>query len=139
MKQNKKGFVEMPITIVNAVKNLLFNNEGVDLTPIINDLAVDKKHRDLCAISVALAYRGAKIDINTESRYKHQFGKFITRYDYVGHSLIMGVVKVKTIEYKVENGDLVKTKENDTISCYGFDQWETEFVDFNTAFAEAQK
>lgn len=139
MKQTKKGFVEMPITIVNAVKNLLFNNEGVDLTPIINDLAVDEKHRDLCAISVALAYRGAKIEINTDTRYKHQFGKFITRYDYVGHSLIMGVVKVRTIEYKVENGDLVKTKENDTISCYGFDQWETEFVDFNTAFAEAQK
>lgn len=139
MKQTKKGFVEVPTTIVNAVKNLLFNNEGVDLTPIINDLAVDEKHRDLCAISVALAYRGAKIEINTDTRYKHQFGKFITRYDYVGHSLIMGVVKVKTIEYKVENGDLVKTKENDTISCYGFDQWETEFVDFNTAFAEAQK
>lgn len=139
MKQQRKGFVEMPTTTLNAIKHLLFGNDGVDMSAIIDDLATDERSRDLVAINVALAYKGAKIDINTESRYKHQFGKFITRYDYVGHSLIMGVVKVKTIEYKVENGDLVKTKENDTISCYGFDQWETEFVDFDTAFAEAQK
>ena len=139
MKQTKKGFVEMPATTLNAIKNLLFSNEGADMSAIIDDLTTDERSRDLVAINVALAYKGVKIEINTESRYMHQYGKYITRYDYVGHSLILGVVKVKTVEYQVENGDLVEIRENNTISCYGFEQWENDFVDLNTAIEQAQK
>lgn len=43
MKQVKKGFVEVPATTLNALKNMLFSADGVDLSAIVNDLAASEE------------------------------------------------------------------------------------------------
>lgn len=125
MKANKKGFVQMPAQTLNALKNMLFSNEGgVDLSNLINDLAPSEEQRDLTAIHVALVHKGVNIDIDKATRYEHSWKNNITKHEYVGHSLILGIVKVQSYDCHIdENGDLAVDRKRDGISCYGFDQW----------------
>jgi hypothetical protein len=124
MKTSKKGFVQMPTQTLNAIRNMLFSNEGVDLNNLISDLTPDEEHRDLTAIHVALVHKGVTIDIDKTARYEHSWRNNITKHEYKGHSLILGIVKVQSYECHIdENGDLVVDRKRDGIACYGFDQW----------------
>ena len=125
MKANKKGFVQMPVQTLNALKNLLFTNEGgVDLSNLINDLTPNEEQRDLTAIHVALVHKGVNIDIDTATRYEHSWSNNIIKHEYVGHSLLLGLVKVQSSDCHIdENGDLVVDRKRDNIVLHGFDQW----------------
>lgn len=124
MKANKKGFVQMPTQTLNALKNMLFSNEGVDLSNIIDDLATDDAHRDLTAIHVALVHKGVNIDIDKAARYEYNWKNHVIKHEFVGYSLIIGFVKVQSYDCHIdENGDLVVDRKRNGISCYGFDQW----------------
>lgn len=141
MKANKKGFVQMPAQTLNALKNMLFSNEGgVDLTNLINDLTPDEENRDLTAIHVALVHKGVNIDIDKATRYEHSWRNNITKHEYVGHSLILGMVKVKSSECHInENGDIVEDRKRDGIACYGFDQWAEWTTNVATLLDKIQK
>ncbi len=119
-----QNWVKVPAQTLNAVKNILFGKEGVDLSPIVNDLALNEKEKDLTAINVALTFMGAKIDIDTKSRYTHNYGRNIVEYVHMGNSLILGGVKVLKRYYKVnDNKELELVSEDNNIVFYGFDQW----------------
>lgn len=119
-----QNWVKVPAQTLNAVKNILFGKEGVDLSPIVNDLALNEKEKDLTAINVALTFMGAKIDIDTKTRYQHSYGRNITEYVHMGNSLILGGVKVLKRYYKVtDNKELELVTEDNNIAFYGFDQW----------------
>lgn len=141
MEANKKGFVQMPAQTLNALKNMLFANEsGVDLTNIVNDLTSDEDYRDLTAIHVALVHKGVNIEIDKTPRYEHSWRNSITKHEYVGHSLILGIVKVQSYECHIdENGDIVVDHKRDGISCYGFNQWAEWTTDVATLLDKIQK
>ena len=143
MKQTRKGFVEVPTTTLNALKNMLFTNEGgVDLSAIVNDIATDTT-KDLTAIHVALTYKGVRVQIDERPHYTHDYRRKFIRYDYQGYSLILGVVKTKyTVCELNENGDIETVYENPETCCYGFDQWAemtTNFEDIRQKIAERTK
>lgn len=124
MANNKKGFVQIPTQTLNALKNMLFTNEGVDFSNLINDLTPTEEQRDLTAIHIALVHKGVQIDICKANRYVHDWGNRVTKYEYLGHSLILGLVRAKATTCHIdEHGDLVVDKERDGVQCYGFDQW----------------
>lgn len=143
MKQVKKGFVEVPTTTLNALKNMLFSADGVDLSAIVNDLAASEDHKDLMAINIALTYKGVQIDIDKRPHYSYEWRNRYNRFDYIGYSLILGVVKVKrTLMEVAEDGEekVVSTYEN--VECYGFDQWaefDTDLSAIYTKIAERTK
>lgn len=142
MKANKKGFVQMPAQTLNALKNMLFANDGdgVDLSNIINDLTPSEEHRDLTAIHVALVHKGVNIDIDKATRYEHKWKNCITKHEYVGYSLILGVVDVKSYDCHIdETGDLVVDHERDGISCYNFAQWAEWTTNVADLLDKAQK
>lgn len=125
MKKSEKGFVQIPTQTLNALKNMLFTNEGIDLTNLINDLTPNEENRDLTAIHVALVHKGVNIDIDKATRYEHSYRNHIMKHEYVGHSLIIGCVKVQSYACHIDqNGDLVIDHKHDSISCYSFEQWE---------------
>lgn len=143
MKQTRKGFVEMPTTTLNALKNMLFSNEGgVDLSAIVNDLTANEEHRDLTAINVALAYKGVRVQIDERPHYSYDWKNRYNRYDYVGYSLILGIIKVKrTLIEVAENGE-EKIIFNSEVECLDFDQWAemtTNFEDIRQKIAERTK
>jgi hypothetical protein len=123
----RKGFVEVPRMTLNALKGLLFTNEnGVDLSTIINDLKMGKDD-ELTAINVGLVYNGLTPKIDESTRYAREYDT-IRRYEFVGVSLIQGIVKVKSAYKRYDHYDKYELEsewhEEEDIAAYGFDQWE---------------
>lgn len=144
MKQTRKGFVEVPQTTLNALKNMLFsNNEGVDLSNIISDLTPNAENKDLTAINVALTHKGVRVNIDERPHYRHDYKNRFYQYDFKGYSLILGVVKVTSTYCELkEDGTIGTLNEDPNIHLYGFDQWEemtTDFEDIRTKIAERTK
>lgn len=120
----RKGFVEIPQMTLNALKGLLFNSEnGADLSAIINDLRSDPQD-ELTAINVGLVYKRLVPKIDTTTRYKIEW-KRLYRYEFIGTSLILGVVKVRTsVAYFNESSNSLGVWEvEDGIEVKGFDEW----------------
>lgn len=132
MKQTKKGFVEVPQTTLNALKNMLFtNNEGMDLSNIINDLTPNAENKDLTAIHVALTHKGVRVHIDERPHYQHDYRNRFCQYDFCGYSLILGVVKcVRTYYELCEDGTTAVLNADSNILLYGFDQWAEMSTDF---------
>ena len=138
MKTSKKGFVEVPATTLNALKNMLFSaDNGVDLSAIINDIATED-NKDLTAINVALTYKGVRVDIDERPHYHYDWRNRFWRYDYVGYSLILGVVKAYSILCEVDAEGNIKEGEP-TMGTYTFAQWNDFPTDIATIFEKIQK
>lgn len=108
----KKGFVEIPEVTLKALKGLLFTDKnGVDLSPIINDLSSENE-RDLTAINVALTFKGMKPEIDKTTRYSGEWHA-MCEYEYISYSLILGTVtcKVTTYSLKGEKLEVGNTRE----------------------------
>lgn len=91
MKNVKKAIVEVPITTLSAIKNMLFNSDGVDLSKIINDLGYGEAE-DMTAINVGLTFKGITPDIDKATRFDSGYRQ-ISKYVFVGVSLIRENVK----------------------------------------------
>jgi hypothetical protein len=125
MKQTKKGFVEVPTTTLNALKNMLFSaDNGVDLSNIINDLTPNADAKDLIAINIALTHKGVHVNIDERPHYAHEWKRDFVRYDYTGYSLILGVVKVhRTLCQLQDDGTIQELKTQNETTCLSFDMW----------------
>lgn len=97
--------VEISSATLNAIKNLLFANDGINIKPLVEDLKVGETNEDLLAINVALVMQGAKPEICEKSRYRTYDGMFY-RYDFVSYSLILDTITCVETKFKrLESGD----------------------------------
>ena len=97
--------VEISSATLNAIKNLLFNDEGTNIKPLVDDLKAGDINEDLLAINVALVMKGAKPEICEKSRYRTYDGMFY-RYDFVSYSLILDTITCTETKFKrLETGD----------------------------------
>ena len=132
----RKGFVEIPQMTLNALKGLLFDNEGVDLSSIINDLKPNEND-ELTTINVALVYKGLTPKVDETTRYKKDW-KRLYRYEYVGLSLILGIVKVKVScsYFNESNNTFGVWEEDNDIQMRGLDEWLEMSTDIQTTKSE---
>ena len=118
--------VTIPSTTLNALKGLLFNSEnGVDLTPIVQDLTVGNDNEDLTAINVALTFKGMKPKIDSSSRFDDSY-KSLIKYDFISFSLIRNMVTAHKFigEIDTESGELKKTEMDDYgIVTIDYNRW----------------
>ena len=123
MKTN--GMVSVPQMTLNALKQMLFSNENdVDLTNIINDLAFDDAQKDLMAIHVALVHKGIQPDIDTAPRYESCYGKRFYKLEFVKSSLILGTITVKRTDCTIgEHGDIEIGREHSDYVGYDYSRW----------------
>ena len=104
MKQKlSKGLVAIPEPTLNALKNLLFSAEGIiNVSPIVNDLAISENCKDMLAINIALVMKGMKPDIG-KFRFKKE-GNLLITWELTHFSLISGVVTVRVSAKKYDSG-----------------------------------
>lgn len=108
MKQTlPKGMVAVPTPTLAAIKALLTSESGIDVSPIVEDLAVSPDHKDFMFINVALVMKGKVPDIG-KYRYKKE-GNLLLTYEATHFSLISGIVSVKktALRYKAESDTYV--------------------------------
>lgn len=135
MKTTKKGFVQVPETTLNALKNMLFANEGgVDLSNIINDLTLSEETADLMAINIALVHKGIKPQIDTCPRFEYNYSNKYFVYQFKHFSLISGTITAErtTFAYEENNHNFCPLV-SETINM-GYESW----INLNTNEAEAQ-
>ena len=104
MKQElSKGLVAIPEPTLNALKNLLLSAEGIiNISPIVNDLAISENCKDMLAINIALVMKGIKPDIG-KFRFKKE-GSLLITWELTHFSLINGVVTVRVSARKYDSG-----------------------------------
>ena len=104
MKQElSKGLVAIPEPTLNALKNLLLSAEGIiNISPIVNDLAISENCKDMLAINIALVMKGIKPDIG-KFRFKKE-GNLLITWELTHFSLINGVVTVRVSARKYDSG-----------------------------------
>lgn len=92
-EQLPKGMVAVPTPTLAAIKAMLISESGIDVSPIVEDLAVSPDHKDFMFINVALVMKGKVPDIG-KYRYKKE-GNLLITYEATHFSLISGIVSVK--------------------------------------------
>ena len=100
--------VEISAMTLNALKQLLFSEDGVNLTNIVKDLAAGGKNEDLSAINVGLTFKGIKPEMDMSPRWGgfNDYWRQYTAYTPVGYSLILDRVTYKKC-------DISRDKEQD--------------------------
>ena len=104
----KNGMVEISAMTLNALKQLLFSEDGVNLTSIVDDLAAGGKDKDLSAINVGLTFKGIKPEMDMSPRWGNfnEYWRQYSAYTPVGYSLILDRVTYKKC-------DITRDKEKD--------------------------
>ena len=92
--------VEISAMTLNALKQLLFSEDGVNLTGIVEDLAAGGKNKDLSAINVGLTFKGIKPEMDMSPRWGNfnEYWRQYSAYTPVGYSLILDRVTYKKCE-----------------------------------------
>ena len=114
--KNQISTVNVPTSTLNAIKSLLFSEKegGVDLSPIVADLAVGDTCEDLIAINVGLTFKGIRPNIDTTTRYVRDYQSLV-EYTFVGYSMIRDIVtyQKRTIaKWDEKVGDLIPCANN---------------------------
>ena len=96
----KNGMVEISAMTLNALKQLLFSEDGVNLTNIVKDLAAGGKNEDLSAINVGLTFKGIKPEMDMSPRWGNfnEYWRQYSAFTPVGYSLILNRVTYKKCE-----------------------------------------
>lgn len=89
--------VEISAMTLNALKQLLFSEDGVNLTNIVEDLVAGGKNKDLSAINVGLTFKGIKPEMDMSPRWGNfnEYWRQYSTYTPVGYSLILDRVTYK--------------------------------------------
>ena len=92
--------IEISAMTLNALKQLLFSEDGVNLTGIVNDLVAGGKDEDLSAINVGLTFKGIKPEMDMSPRWGNfnEYWRQYSAYTPVGYSLILDRVTYKKCE-----------------------------------------
>ena len=96
----KNGMVEISAMTLNALKQLLFSEDGVNLTNIVKDLAAGGKNEDLSAINVGLTFKGIKPEMDMSPRWGNfnEYWRQYYAYTPIGYSLILDRVTYRKCE-----------------------------------------
>lgn len=131
--------IEISQMTLSAIKSLLFNsNDGIDVSPIIEDLYTKDEEKDLLAINVALIMKGAKPEIDMSPRFVYYTDNRMRRYIPKHYSLINNTVTCETCYIKIDENGVWNYSEacDDTMNAERFFNLSTEFCKKHTKNAE---
>lgn len=68
--KTKRKKIQISAAVASAISDLLFDREGVNMTPVINALSANEtRMRESVAITTALLMKGVKLEPSTQIRY----------------------------------------------------------------------
>jgi len=100
MVKSNNSSVTISAAMLNCLKQVLFSQtNGVDLTPIVEDLGGD----DTTAIAVALAYKGIKPEIDTTTRFEYEYRDTYSKQEFKSYSVIKDAVIINKTYFSWDN------------------------------------
>lgn len=120
MAKKLNGMVEIPAATLNALKGLLFDENGINVSPIINDLSIgmNQANKDLLEINVGLVMKGLKPSLDIPAILYEGSYRCLNIYVYKGFSLIEGVAVFDqiTASFKIEDETMTWYQNNSSIN-----------------------
>lgn len=121
MVKSNNTQVTISAAMMNCIKQVFLsvsNTDGVNLTPIVEDLGGD----DVTAIAVALAFKGIKPEIDTTTRFDTEYSDTYAKYEFKSYSIIKDVVMVRktliTWNEETKHWDADESPREISISLY---------------------
>lgn len=92
--KTKKKKIQISAAVAHAISNLLFDSEGIDMSPIVNALSANEtRERESVAITTALLMKGVKLEPSTQVRYALEKSEYssepaicVREYTYNGYA-----------------------------------------------------
>lgn len=138
--QNSCGFTTIPTATLNCIKQMLFSKQGIDLSNIINDIAVISENKDVIAINMALAYKGVKPELDTTVRYETGWMAF-NEYKCVDMSLILNTVKCSRMHYcyNKDTDSFVADTDDVSFVTMSVEEWYSKSDDIEYAKTKSKR
>lgn len=121
-----------------AIDELLNSKDGVNLTGLVNDLALNEDERTEISIIVKLLLNN-KLTLDTTTRYTHTFGGDFVQYEYLQHSYIRNIVEAKKTRYKYQASTDTFTVKDTYNTSMDIAEWESISTDYDEVLARAKK
>lgn len=131
--RKNKQTTTIPNATLKAIKQALFKKGGIDLSPIVRDLAVTR-NEEIVGIQVGLMMMGFSQEVDKERKYTYEtsnneyYPKMkIMEYNYIATGVIDGVVKVSRSCVFLENGSKCQNAmETEEVINILIEDWESE-------------
>lgn len=92
--KTKKKKIQISAAVASAISDMLFDSEGIDMSPVINALSANETRvRESVAITTALLMKGVKLEPSTQVRYALEKSEYssepaicVREYTYNGYA-----------------------------------------------------
>lgn len=121
-----------------AIDELLSSENGINIKGLIDDLITDEEERVETSIMAKLLIAN-KLKFDTNARYRHTYGGTFIKFEYIAHSYIKDVVKVKEIRYEYNEEADTYTMKHTYESNMSIESWELESVNYDETLAKAKE
>lgn len=120
-----------------AINELLNDKNGINITGLINDLCIDEEERTEVSIMAKLLIAN-KLKFDTNARYSYSYGGAFIKYEYIAHSYIKDVVKIREIRYEYDEEANAYAMKNTYESSMSIESWEHNSVNHDETLAKAK-
>lgn len=120
-----------------AIDELLNDKNGINITGLINDLCIDEEERTEVSIMAKLLIAN-KLKFDTNARYSYSYGGAFIKYEYIAHSYIKDVVKIREIRYEYDEEANTYAMKNTYESSMSIESWERSSVNHDETLAKAK-
>lgn len=121
--------VQINSAVLGAIRKLVSNNTGVDITPIVNDICTCEDDRDAAFLRIAAVLNNCRPEVDTVT-FSMKFAEQLVVREFMSASLIKESVTYREHIFKVEKteeegiGKFVRISENKEQSyTISMDSW----------------
>ena len=121
-----------------AIDELLSDENGINIKGLIDDLVINEEERVETSIMAKLLIAN-KLTFDKNTRYSYTYGGAFINYEYITHSYIRDIVKVKEIRYEYNEEADTYAMKHTYESSMSIESWEHSYVNYDETLAKARE
>lgn len=120
-----------------AIDELLSSNSGINIKSLVDDLVIDEEERIETSIMAKLLLAN-KLKFDKNTKYDYSYGGSFIKYEYVAHSYIKDIVKVKETWHEYNEEAETYVVKNTYESSMNIETWEHKKTNIDETLAKAK-
>lgn len=121
-----------------AIDELLSNENGINIKGLIDDLVINEEERVETSIMAKLLIAN-KLTFDKDTRYSYTYGGAFIKYEYITHSYIKDVVKVKETWHEYNEEAETYVTKNSYESSMNIESWEHSNTNLDESLMKAKE
>lgn len=121
-----------------AIDELLNDKNGINIKGLIDDLVIDEEERVETSIMAKLLIAN-KLTFDKDTRYSYTYDGAFIKYEYIAHSYIKDVVKVKETWHEYNEKAETYVTKNTYESSMSIESWEYSNTNLDETLMKAKE